>query len=51
MFKSRRAFTAFKDDAWINFFAEFDYKPLSAKKLSTTLLDEAYTKIKANVDL
>jgi hypothetical protein len=51
MFKSGQAFTAFEDDAWIDFFTKFDYKPLSAKKLSTTLLNEAYTKIKADVDL
>jgi hypothetical protein len=43
MFKSGQAFTAFEDDAWIDFFTKFDYKPLSAKKLSTTLLNEAYT--------
>lgn len=51
MFKTGRAFTAFEDNAWTDFFAEFDYKPPSAKKISTTLLDEAYTKIEAVVDL
>ena len=42
MFKSRQAFTAFEDNAQIDIFTEFDYKPLLAKKLSTTCWNSSY---------
>jgi len=51
MFKTGQPFTAFEDSAWIDFFAEFGYKPPSAKTISTTLLDESFNKIEATVDL
>jgi hypothetical protein len=51
MYKTRRPFTAFEDDAGTDFFAEFGYKPPSLTMLSTTLLDQAYTKIETTVEL
>ena len=51
MFKTGRPFTAFEDEAWIKFFAEFGYKPPSPSKLSDTLLNQAYKKIEAAVTL
>jgi hypothetical protein len=51
MYKTGQAFTAFKDEAWTDFFAEFGYTPPSPTTLSTTLLDKAYTKLETAVKL
>lgn len=51
MYKTGKPFTAFEDDAWTVFFAELGYKTPSPSKLSTTLLDQAYTKIEIAVTL
>ena len=51
MFKTALPFTAFEDDAWKDFFAEFRYKLPSPSTISTRLLDESYTKIADAVDL
>jgi hypothetical protein len=51
MFKTGMPFTAFEDDTWKDFFAEFGYKTLSPTLISTRLLDEAYEKMEKDVDL
>lgn len=51
LYKTRKPFTTFEDDAQTNFFAEFGYKPPSSSKLSTTLLDDCYTKIETAVEV
>lgn len=51
MFKTKQAFTAFKDDTQTDFFTEFRYKPLLAKKLSILLFNKAYTKIETTINL
>jgi hypothetical protein len=51
MFKTGKTFTAFEDKAWIDFFAELGYKPLSATTIRTKLLDKAYDEIEAKVNL
>ena len=51
MFKTGRPFTAFEDDAWINFFKELGYKPPGATKLATKLLPKVYKKVELQVSL
>lgn len=45
-----KAFASFKDPAWIDFFAEFSYKPPTKQALAGPLLNHAYTEIKEEVE-
>jgi hypothetical protein len=49
IYKTGRPFILFEDPAWLDFFEEFGYKPLSKSSLSGGLLEEAFTKIEESI--
>jgi hypothetical protein len=51
IYATGRAFTAFEDPTWLDFFKELGYKPPSASAIAGPLLDQAYLKVKAQVDI
>jgi Protein of unknown function (DUF 659) len=50
VYTTSRAFTAFEDPTWLDFFKELGYKPPTASALARPLLDQVHTKVKAQVD-